>query len=224
MNTLNRTLANMFSIIFHPLFMVAYMLIVFMLVNPYLFISNDTKATGLLVISILTLSIFFPMVCIALMKMIGLISSFNMEDSKERVGPLIATGLFYIWLYLNIKDNTIIPDIFTHFLLGSIIALFISFFFNNFTKISLHSVAIAGMCTSLLMLKFVFGYNEFLLTIRSFGSYLVNVDFLIIIGILLTGIIGTSRLFLKAHTNEQIYGGYFVGFFSQVIAYFIVFI
>lgn len=142
-----------------------------------------------------------------------------METNKDRVGPMIASGIFYIWLYVNVRQNPNIPDIFTTFLLGSTIALFIGFFINNFTKISLHSIAVAGLVTSLVLLKFGFDYYSFLINIPGFGSYIISTDMLIILAILLAGLMGTVRLFLKAHSPDQIYGGYMVGIFAQLIAF-----
>ena len=37
--------------------------------------------------------------------------------------------------------------------------------------------------------------------------------------VLLSGAVGTARLYLKAHNEQEIYGGYVVGILSQMIAY-----
>ncbi|HMS67905.1 MAG: hypothetical protein IPL23_11615 [Saprospiraceae bacterium] len=207
------------SVLFHPLFFVMYMLLLLYVINPYLFTTNDPKSTVLIFVSIISLTVVFPLICIALMVTLGLISGLKMETNKDRVGPMIASGIFYIWLYVNVRQNPNIPDIFTTFLLGSTIALFIGFFINNFTKISLHSIAVAGLVTSLVLLKFGFDYYSFLINIPGFGSYIISTDMLIILAILLAGLMGTVRLFLKAHSPDQIYGGYMVGIFAQLIAF-----
>jgi hypothetical protein len=157
------------------------------------------------------------------MKQLGLIPDINMSNNKDRVGPIIATGLFYLWLYVNIKDNDLVPEIFTYYLLGVIIALFTAFFINNFTKISLHAIAISSMVAALFFLKFAFDYNDFLLRFSPNHVYIVSLDLLIIIALLLCGLVGTSRMYLKAHSVDQVYGGYLVGAFAHLVAYIIVF-
>lgn len=211
------------SILFHPIFLVVYMYMLYHLVNPYLFISSDHKASVLLFASIISLSVVFPLICIALMRMLGLIDTFSMSSKKERVGPLIATSLFYLWLYVNVKNNELVPELFSYYLLGAVIGLFFAFFINNFSKISLHAIGIGAFFAALVFLKFVFGYNDFLIGNINNKSYLVSTDLLIIAGVIVMGLVGTSRLALRTHSTDQIYGGYLVGICAHIIAYMIVF-
>lgn len=81
-----------------------------MVANPYIFGFSGPKAQGLVLISILTISVMFPLIAIVMMKTLGLISSIEMPDKKERIGPLIITGLFYMWLYVNVRHNDNIPS------------------------------------------------------------------------------------------------------------------
>ncbi|HMP30173.1 MAG TPA: hypothetical protein PKD85_11260, partial [Saprospiraceae bacterium] len=94
-----RLVSQSIAYILHPVFFVAYMYFLYKVINPYLFISTDTKASGLITISIISLSVIFPLLCIFLMKRLGLIPDINMHNNKDRVGPIIATGLFYLWLF-----------------------------------------------------------------------------------------------------------------------------
>ena len=218
-----RLISKGIAYLFHPIFFVMYMFFLYRLINPYLFISNDSRASGLITMSVISLTVLFPLLCILLMKRLGLIPGINMHNNKDRVGPLIATGLFYLWLYVNVKDNDIVPDIFNYYLLGVIIALFMAFFINNFTKISLHAIAISSVVAALFFLKFEFEYNEFLIRFSPTNIYIVSIDLLIILSIVLAGLTGTSRLILGAHKNDQVYGGYMVGAFAHLIAYLVVF-
>lgn len=157
------------------------------------------------------------------MRMLGLVTSFEMSDSKERVGPLVVTGMFYIWLYVNIRSNPTVPQPFTFFVLGSTIALFIGFFLNNFTKISLHTIGMGGLLSGFFIMRYEFGYNTFILNLPNSLKYLINTDLILIGLILATGMVGTARLMQKAHNQDQIYGGYLIGIFSQLVAFLIVF-
>lgn len=207
------------SYLFHPLFIVAMMFGLLIIINPYLFVVSDPKAHGLIAISVITMSIMFPLLSIFLMKMLGLISSLEMKKDKERVGPLIATGIFYLWLYINIKSNNLVPQAFSFFVLGSTIALFMAFFISNFSRISLHAIGVGGLLMGLLFIRYNFSYETFFVNLGLIGKYQIHVDLLIILVILIAGLVGTSRLYLKAHTKDEIYMGYLVGCFSQIIAY-----
>lgn len=218
-----RIFAQGVSIIFHPLLIVTYMLILLYLINPYLFEFHDEKAVVLMGMSVVIISVVFPFISIAMMKMLGLIQGFEMEDSKQRVGPIVASGMFYVWLYVNIKNNPVVPQEYSFFVLGTTIALFIGFFINSFTKISLHTIGMGGMLTGFIFMRYQFGYNSFIVNVSDNISYIVSSDLLLIAIAIITGLVGTCRLIRKAHTEEQIYGGYIVGIFSQLIAYAIVF-
>ena len=138
MNTTARLSAKLISIIMHPMLMMTYVLLVLFKFNPYLFGLAGDKGQELFLITVVILSVFFPLIAVLMMKALNIIESLEMKSKEERVGPLIVTGIFYLWLFMNIKDNTNISEVFSFFVLGSTIALFISFFVNNFSKISLH--------------------------------------------------------------------------------------
>lgn len=197
------------------------MLGLLMLANPYMFSFSEPKAKGMIIISVVLLSIIFPLVTVVLMKFLGLINSLQMNGDKERVGPLIATGIFYLWLFVNIKGNDFIPVPFSIFVLGSIIALFIGFFISNFSNISLHTIGIGGFLMGMIIFRFNFAYDQFVVKSDLFGTYLVSINLILIILVVICGLIGTSRLFIGAHDREQVYGGYVVGFASQIIAFMI---
>lgn len=215
--------AKVISYLFHPLFIISYVLAIIMVVNPYLFGVQDPKMMGLILISTFLLATFFPLISISMMRALGLIKNFKMEDRRERIGPLIVTAIFYLWLFLNVKDNPGIPDAFSFFVLGAIIGLFIAFFINNFQKISLHGVAVGGFLVGIAIIGIVFSYGSFVLNIPSIGSYTVDISLLYILAVLIAGLVLSSRLQLNAHTKGELYGGFFVGAISQVLA-FIIFI
>ena len=52
-------------------------------------------------------------------------------------------------------------------------------------------------------------------------EYRLSDRLVIMIAVMLAGIVGTSRLYLKAHKPDEVYGGYTVGILSQMIAYLI---
>ena len=82
-------------------------------------------------------------------------------------------------------------------------ALFVAFFLNLFTKISMHTVGMGGFLAMLIII-----------IARSYAG----AGQLFIFGILACGLVGTSRMILGAHNSSDIYGGYFVGFLCQFVA------
>lgn len=215
-----RVTARLISFLMHPLFIISYVLFFLMQVNPYIFGYSGPKSQGLIVISIVTISFMFPMISILLMKALGLIQTIEMKEKKERIGPLIVTGLFYMWLYVNVRNNTNIPDALSFFILGSTISVFMALMINSFTKISLHTIAMGGLAAGIMFIIFNWTYGTVDIPFPWFNFQLRISDRLVaMIVIILAGAVGSSRLYLRAHKEDEIYGGYLVGILSQIIAF-----
>ena len=111
-----RYLAYFFSIIFHPLLVLTYMLIILLLVNPYMFGVNSIASSTPLILMIFLSTFFIPVVAVVMMKFLGLISSFEMRDRHERIGPnkpiaemCYAEFLrFYTVVYKECDENEIV--------------------------------------------------------------------------------------------------------------------
>jgi len=212
MNTTARLGAKFISIIMHPMFMMSYVLLILFKFNPYLFGLAPGKAQELFFITVVILSVFFPLVAILMMKGLNMIQSIEMKTKEERVGPLIATGIFYLWLFVNIKDNTSVSEVFT-------IALFFSFFINNFTKISLHAVGMGGLLMGVFFIRQFFTYGHAQFSLGSLGVFNIHINLILGVVILLCGLVASSRLLLDAHKSTDISGGFLVGVVSQIIAF-----
>ena len=211
--------AKLISIIMHPMFMMTYVLLVLFKFNPYLFGLAGEKGQELFLITVVILSIFFPLVGVLMMKALNMIESLEMKTKEERVGPLIVTGIFYLWLFMNIKDNTSVSEVFSFFVLGSTIALFISFFVNNFSKISLHAVGMGGLLMGIFFIRQYFTYGHAHISFGGLGVYNIHINLILGIVILFCGLVATSRLILGAHDTRDISGGFLVGVVSQIIAF-----
>jgi len=190
-----------------------------LVMNPYLIqIQDDKVRVTFFVYSLMSL-VVMPIIAIAILKQVKIISSFDMTSRMERIGPLIIVGILYIWMYINYKNTSSVPVMFSVFLLGSVFSVFTSFFINNFTKISLHTVGMGGFVAALFIIKFNLHYESLKLDIGDFGALQINTYFILLVIIIIAGLVGTIRLFLKSHTKDQVYFGYLVGFLSQIFAY-----
>ncbi len=215
-----RTLAHVISILFHPLLMPTYMMALLLLVNPYLFGVNSIseEAGKMLLLRIFISTFFIPGTAIVLLRLLGMIDSLEMRDKSERIGPYIITGVFYLWIFYNFLNNSLIPTAYTTFLLGAVIALFVSFFLNIFRKISAHAVGMGGLAGMVIITMLLFSYDTFTLQAPWIGAYELNMNIVLMLVLVIAGLVGTSRLLLQAHEPVDLYGGYFVGFITQFIA------
>ena len=194
--------ANAVSYLFHPLFILAYSMLLLNSVNSYLFPKNEFI---ILFARVLQFTIVLPLAGVFLLKGLGFIDSIAMKDSKERIGPFIITGILYIWTYLNMANQTSVPPIFRSFVLGCALALAGAFFINIFSKISLHTVGMGGF-VAMILIMYVF-FSE-----RDLGNLLLCV-------IAIAGAVGTARLLLEAHEPNDVFGGYMLGFIAQFLAF-----
>ena len=211
-------IARTFSYIFVPVFINFYALIILLVVNPYAFGSESWQPKVPLILMIFMLTVGFPILTILLLYKLNFIKDLNLSDAKDRIIPYIANGIFYLWTYITIRSNFEIPSIFKAVVLGTIIANFMLFFVNNFTKASAHTTGMAGLvCFTCYITLFDHQdlYKTDSLVHLGYWSDLVLLN----IVILCCGIVTGSRLYLKAHTVEQVLGGLFIGISSSLIAF-----
>ena len=147
------------------------------------------------------------------MVFLKLIPNFYLQKREDRFGPLIITIIFYTWFFINLYHNPDIPLTMRIWTLGSLIAVSIAFFLNVFTKVSLHMVGIGGLLGLVFLLFWRFGLDYLQL-----GNLNVHLSVVISFILILSGLVGSSRLFLNAHHMRDVYGGAIVGVASQLLA------
>ncbi len=216
-----KTAANLLSIFFHPLLIVTYMSLVLLWTNPFSFgLRHVTEGDTILIIIVMT-TVTLPAIAVLMMKMLGWITTFRMEDSKERIGPYIVSGIMYLTLYLHVTKAESFPVSLRVAVLGSMLALWICFFINNFLKISAHAAGMGGLVALVALTKMKFGYDHAQIGIPGHVNLVLPLDYLLYGAIFLAGLVCTSRLILQTHSLKEIYLGFLVGFGSLMMAYFI---
>lgn len=195
--------ARVISWIAHPLFIPAYVAAILLFYHPIniLMIPHETRFRIMAMIFINT--ILFPGLLVFLLWRLGFLKNLYMETMKERIIPLTVSLMFYFWAYYVGRNLEIVPGALLQWLLGVFLCSCAAMFTNIFKKISLHGIGMGGFI--------------------AFCAWIQTTDnqwpaFLLIPGIMIAGLVGTSRLLLGAHEPSDIYAGYLAGIICQVTA------
>lgn len=188
--------------------------------KPHWFGVHFFHESHLLIVLIFIYTCFIPLIGITLLKFIGFINTFEMREKQERIAPLLICMIFYLWLWVNLKNNNAAPKALIAFILTAIIALSLSFVINNWIKISLHAVSISAFLCLWLRIR-ISHSQDGVYFFRFAETQLSNfhIHHIIIISFILLGWVGTARLILHAHQQDEIYIGYLVGAISTIIAF-----
>ena len=170
--------------------------------NPLLFSAYDEKQLSQIFLTVIINTFLFPALAIFIVWRLGFVKSLTMPDSKDRLVPYLTTGAVYIWGYVVFRKSGM-PQILDIVILGATITLFAVFLFNLFRKVSAHSGAIGAF---------------FMVTVFTCVLASTNYNYIPILVAVLAGVIGSSRLLLGAHDGFEIFAGYIIGMFSQVVA------
>jgi len=173
-----RIIAQAISVVFHPLLMLTYMLVLLLLVNPYLFGVPSIGAHKQLILMMFISTFAIPMLAVVMMKTLGLIETLEMRDKMERVGPYIAVGIFYMWMAFYCYRSPIIPTAYAVPVVGTTIALFTAFIINIFQKISIHAVGMGGLVGMVLITMWLFSYDSFAFEAFNLGSFWARIHLL----------------------------------------------
>lgn len=195
------------SYILHPVFIPTMMVTALVYCCPSLFFGIPDKTSHWWLIIIAYTTVTFPLLVVFLLWRLKFIESMQMHELKERYGPLIASMLFYFWVFWLFHKQFAAPEMIQSFLFGVFLTTVLVFLASIFFKISMHTAGWGGAVGFLLIL-----------TLQAVPGALL----ILLITFLLAGWIGTSRLMLKAHIPAQIYTGYGVGIAMQVLSYFII--
>ena len=92
-------IAKIITLVFHPLFIPFYMLLVLLNVNLFFAMMIPVKVKLLLGALVFLTTIILPLLVVFLMVRMKLVKSFRMEAREERIYPLLASAIFYYITY-----------------------------------------------------------------------------------------------------------------------------
>jgi len=193
-NILNR-LANIFSIVFHPLLMPLYGLgIIFSAPTVLGYLPFTVKK--ILFFIVLINNVLIPLTLMPYLRYRNIISSYSIEDKQERIIPLMIVSFLYcITSFIVFRFQ--LPFFIKSFTLASTLLVIVVAIINFWWKISVHSAA-AGALTGIVV-------------ILSFKMY-TPLTWYLISAILMSGLVLSSRLRLNSHNPLQVWIGFLTGF------------
>jgi hypothetical protein len=199
-----RIVANIISYFFHPLFIPLYATWYMAFVHPYYFVGFPESIKLWVLLRVAFNMVFFPALTVFLLKAIGFIDSIFLKTQKDRIIPIIASNLFFFWMYLVFRNQLEIPLILTSFTFGVFLASSFALLANIYLRISLHAIGVGGLLGLFLVILYT--------------NPEIPVTLPLMLTILLTGLVCTSRMIVGKHTQAEIYLGITIGLIAQLIA------
>lgn len=191
-------LAQIISGIFHPLLIPFYgLLIIFKAPALYGYLPSHVKKIMFFIV--LVENILIPVMLITYLRFRNIITTWTMDSRKERIMPLVMTSFFYIFtVYLTYRFH--IPVFIKSFIICLAVMAVAVTIVSLWYKISIHATG-AGVLAALVMV----------LSLKMQSP----LTWLMIIVILASGLVMSSRLWLGSHTPGEVWSGFLLGIFGS---------
>ena len=199
------TLAKLISVIFHPLLIPTYTILILFNLQYFFMDIIPFKAKMILFANVFGFTFMLPAFIIFILLKFSVIKSYQMEIKNERAIPLLITAIFYYMTYYLFRKINLPPLMYNFFLISTSLII-IALLINMFWKISLHTIALGGLMGILLCVNIKFNLDS---------------RMWLLMAILAAGLTGTARLKLSSHYPSQIYTGYLLGFAMMFGFYYI---
>lgn len=187
------------SFVFHPLIMPLLGVLFYFSKTPRFIPEPVMKAK---IFSIVILTIILPILLFFLLKTINKVDTIYLKSTKERLIPLFINCIIIVLILLRVLTSNEIVELY-YFFLGILCSTLTCLILAIFKiKASIHMIAASGF---------------FMFAIALGIHYQININGTIALMMVMLGAIATSRLHLKAHTNQELILGLFTGIFPQFI-------
>lgn len=192
--------AKVVSIVFHPLLMPLYGLAI-IFSAPTLFGFLPFAVKKLLLLIILVNNVFLPMALMPFFYHRNIISTWTINDRKERFIPLIITTVLYgatSYIIFRFPVPLFLKAfLFTTFFLSVLVTVI-----NFWWKISLHAVGAGALLAVVVILSLKMN---------------APLEWYLVASILVNGLVLSSRLKLNYHNPVQVWMGFLTGFLGLII-------
>ncbi|WP_178987294.1 hypothetical protein [Winogradskyella schleiferi] len=187
------------SFVFHPLIMPLLGVLFYFSKTPRFIPEPVMKAK---IFSIVILTIILPILLFFLLKTINKVSSIYLKSTKERLIPLFINSVIILLILIRVLTSSEIIELY-YFFLGILCSTLTCFILAIFKiKASIHMIAASGF---------------FMFAVAIGIHYQININGTIALMMVILGAIATSRLHLKAHTNQELLIGVFTGMGPQIL-------
>ena len=187
-------LGHVISTIFQPLLIPTYGLILLFQAGMFNYTQFNYKLFT--VISIFILTAVVPLIAILVLKKVGVVTSVQLPEGKERTLPYLFAVFSYIAALIFLW-RIYMPFYIVAMMAGCVLATGLVTAINIKWKISAHLCAIGCLCAAILVVSLRLGINS---------SWVLAFSFLA------AGFVSMARIVLKVHTPLQTAAGFALGF------------
>lgn len=204
MNQLTGSIAKIFSYVFHPLIMPSIGVFFIFSSGTYL---SFMPSEGIRIIFLITFlgTFIIPLCFIPVYYYFNIVKNIEMDTPSQRVIPLLMTFFTYCCTFYLMRRIPI-PFV-NNFILACCVVLLLNLLIFLKWKISSHLLGLGGLTGLLISMNVRLN---------------ADINYFLIITLLVTGFVAASRLKLNAHTPTQVYSAYLTGVF--VVSFFLLFI
>ena len=191
---------RLISICFHPIFMPLIMFHAMVITIPeikFILSYNVNLTYWIIIIS----SIIVPLVSTFVFTKINKTDSLEMAAKEERVVPLLYSSASILLGCMFLNNLFLYTPILLVVFFGASIISLIASLISVFWKISLHMLGVGGALGAFIAIGLL--YNKFISIIIFFT--------------LIAGFVAFARLKSNAHNEAQVYVGFFLGLFIEML-------
>ncbi len=199
--------AQVLSFIFHPLFIPGYITLFLLYLHPFAFAGSTEWYKTIKLASVMVSTTLFPAFTVFLLKQLGFAGSIRLETQKERIIPIVASMVFYFWIFYVSKNQADNPPELVKMLCAVFISSIIALTANNFIKISLHTIAMGVLAGFFIYMSW---------------TSMIPMGVPLSVALLIAGAVGTARMVASDHTVPEIVWGYAAGLVSMFVAVWVV--
>lgn len=194
-----RTFQEIISYIFHPLFTPLIGTLSYFVLTPKY--SPITLLSGN-ILPIFILTIIIPIISYFILRNIGIVNTVFMPTLQERKYPLYINIALLLMVVYKVIPYNYTSEVYYFFigLIGAYFSSLLLLFFNF--KSSMHLICMGSLLMYLISLSIHFE---------------INITFALCLFTLATGLVASSRVYLKAHSKAEIIIGFLVGITSQLL-------
>ncbi len=188
--------AQYISCLFHPLLIATYAFVLLLSENVYFSMIIPMKARLMIIALVFILTFLLPLLSWLFLTKTGLIRK-EAPAAREKEHMLFAiTSVLYLSAYYLLQKLDVSP-VFYAIMIGAVVLVVIVIGIRFFWKICTHMMGVGGLTGIMVGLSM---------------QMLIDKPLIIMGLIVLSGVMGFSRLRLQAHSPAQVFTGWLVGF------------